>query len=57
MARELKTIDEVIEMITETLRTTDGKCVADLANSLLDERFEYVGDSMFDVIPLADQYR
>lgn len=57
MAKNIKSADEVIEMIVKTLQITDEKCLADLANSLLDERVEYLGDSMFNVISLADQYR
>lgn len=44
-----KTADEVIDLIAETLRQADGKFIERIANQVLTNEVEYVGDSYFKV--------
>lgn len=44
-----KTADEVIDLIAETLREADGKFIERIANQVLTNEVEYIGDSFFKV--------
>lgn len=44
-----KTADEVIELIVETLELSDRELIEDIANKILSEKVEYIGDSLFEV--------
>lgn len=45
----IKSTDEVIEMITDALKQADGETIEYVANSL-DIKADYQGDSMYMVI-------
>lgn len=47
--REIRTADEVIEMIAEVLCEADGQFIEDIANKILSNRVEYIEDSLFEV--------
>ncbi len=44
-----KSSDEVINMIAEVLRQSDGEFIQDIANKVLTERVTYTDDSIFIV--------
>lgn len=49
MSREIRTADEVIEMIAEVLNEADGQFIEDIANKIVSARVEYIEDSLFEV--------
>ena len=55
--KNIKSADEVIQMIAEVLAESDGKTIQDIANQVLTEHVTYLEDSEFEVIPLDEQYR
>jgi len=44
-----KTAEEVIEMIADRLRESDGETIAFIADQTLTGTIEYLGDSLFEV--------
>lgn len=49
MATEIKTADEVINMIADTLAEADGAFIEQIANQLLSAKVVYIEDSLFEV--------
>lgn len=52
--KESKTVNQVIEMISEILMQSDGEYIQEIANQILIENVEYIGDSMFEVKQLPE---
>jgi hypothetical protein len=49
MAKEIKTADEVINMIAEVLAQAEGTFIEKIANQVLTQDVKYVDDSMFEI--------
>jgi hypothetical protein len=46
---EIKSTDEVIQLIAEVLAEADGKFIEQIANQVLTNKVEYIEDSQFAV--------
>lgn len=44
------TTEELINLISDELRSHDGRYVADIANQILTEIVNYVGNNTFEII-------
>lgn len=49
MKTNVKTADEIIILIAETLTEADGKFIEGIANQVLTEKVTYCEDSLFQV--------
>lgn len=49
MEKEIKSADELIKLISDSLSEMDGEAIAEVANSFLVCQVEYQGDSLFEI--------
>lgn len=50
MSNKIKTADEIINEVAETLKEADGTFIEEIANMVLTHKVTYMGDSFFNQI-------